>query len=109
MDITPEAVVKDFCLTYVEWAAAGAPDGKPFYRSQSLCESLRHILELSMPTQVELKIQADKLLLSVLPKSPWGDSFPFNNGIHDWLAEGYQEVHHLNQKRIAWCKEYGNG
>lgn len=108
MSITAEAVVRDFCLEYYNWATDGAPDGKPFYRSFSLCENLRRLLQLHIPDQQDLMAQSDAWLLQALPASPWRDSFPFNNGIHDWLAEGYQEVHHLNEKRIAWCKEYGN-
>lgn len=107
MSITAEAVVRDFCLEYHTWATDGAPDGKPFYRSFSLCENLRHLLTLHQFPE-DLAASADAWLLQALPASPWRDSFPFNNGIHDWLAEGYQEAHHLNEKRIAWCKEYGN-
>lgn len=105
-ELTPVMVVKQFCQAYVAWAKAGAPDGQPFFKSEPLCTNLRIALEKAGLSQ-DFRIACDQHLETVLPAGEWKDKLPFNKGIRDWIAEGYSEAHHLNQKRLDWAQTYG--
>ena len=85
-----------FYRTYVRWVNAGAPQGRPFSRTDGLCIAIRRYTD-SVSMRTELRKQL------IIAFGDWKTPF---NPAGDFATESNSYTCHMNPARIRWAREH---
>ncbi|ACV50185.1 hypothetical protein [Delftia phage PhiW-14] len=94
MSQTQKSLLGGFAKAYDDWVKAGAPNHKPFNRSNGLCRNLLHWVEWK---------GLERENLSAAMSRSWGifTSYPFGGSTAYQIEEMSGLLHH-NTQRMQW-------
>lgn len=89
--------IKEFCIAYLAWVEAGAPDDTPFSRRHGLCANYNYFCR-------DPYDYGDYKAWDEINDLVGGD-YPFG-GKDTFYEEVDKNTTHLNPARLAWVKEH---